>query len=179
MTNLIHNTKEFLSYVVDGKVTEPVTLAKGCGLYGLSSITSLEGVTLAERCRLDGLSSLTSLEGVTLAPSCWFYGLSSLTTPYPNSPVVPGIDKAILEAVTSGGTLDMFTWHTCGTTHCRAGWAVHLAGEAGYALERLMGTEAAGACIYLASRPGVAMPDFYAPDDAAMADLRECASLYS
>jgi hypothetical protein len=29
----------------------------------------------------------------------------------------------------------MNKWH-CGTSHCIAGWAVHLEGEAGYALEK-------------------------------------------
>ena len=37
-------------------------------------------------------------------------------------PVVSDLDKKMLEAVESG-SFDMSTWH-CGTTHCRAGWAV-------------------------------------------------------
>ena len=30
----------------------------------------------------------------------------------------------------------MGSWHACETTHCRAGWAIHLAGKAGYDLEK-------------------------------------------
>ena len=94
----------------------------------------------------------------------------------PSAPVVPHIDNAILAAIEAGGTLDMADWHAndnpCGTTHCRAGWAVHLAGEAGYKLEQQLGPNAAGALIYAASRPGQPVPDFYAPNKAAMASIR-------
>ena len=38
----------------------------------------------------------------------------------------------------------MGDWHTCETTHCLAGWAVHLSGPAGYALEALVGPSTAG-----------------------------------
>ena len=41
-------------------------------------------------------------------------------------------------------TLNMGDWHTCETTHCLAGWAVHLSGPAGYALEALVGPSTAG-----------------------------------
>ncbi len=95
------------------------------------------------------------------------------------APVVPNIDAAILSAVQSSarsGTLDMSTWHQCETAHCRAGWAVHLAGAAGYALEDRVGPNAAGALIYAASRPGVPVPDFFTSNDETLADLRECAA---
>jgi hypothetical protein len=95
----------------------------------------------------------------------------------PEAPTVPGIDAAILERVESGGGhLDMGAWHTCDTTHCRAGWAIVLAGEAGRALEARLGPAVAGTLIYLASRPGVPPPDFYRTTDAALADLRACAA---
>ena len=67
----------------------------------------------------------------------------------------------------------MSGWHLCGTTHCRAGWAIHLAGAAGYALEDRIGSSAAGALIYAASRPELPVPDFFASDEDALADLRE------
>lgn len=103
-------------------------------------------------------------------------------------PVVKDLDAEILRAIRRGGQLNMYTWHgrlcpglrgeslraaACGTTHCRAGWAIHLAGEAGIALELIMGPEAAGECIYLASTGCV--PDFYADDDEAMKDIKRCA----
>ena len=91
-------------------------------------------------------------------------------------PVIPNIDTSILVAIEAGGSLDMKAWHTCQTTHCRAGWAITLAGEAGAKLEAEMGPAAAGALIYAASRPDQPVPDFYATDADAMADLRACAA---
>jgi hypothetical protein len=41
-------------------------------------------------------------------------------------------------------SLDMGEWHTCETTHCVAGWAIHQAGPDGYALEAEVGPSAAG-----------------------------------
>jgi hypothetical protein len=94
---------------------------------------------------------------------------------YGGVPVVPDIDAAILAAITDGGGLDMKKWH-CGTTHCRAGWAIHLAGEAGYELKRLIGPLEAGAAIYRRSRPGKRIPNFFAPRQAALEDIRRCAA---
>jgi len=96
----------------------------------------------------------------------------------PDAPVVPNIDAAILAAVEAGGTLRMSLWHTCGTSHCRGGWAVHLAGDAGYALARKFGTNVAATLIYAASRPGVPVPSFsaVADDDETLADIRACAA---
>jgi hypothetical protein len=92
-------------------------------------------------------------------------------------PVVPNIDAAILAASTAEGCLlNMGNWHTCETAHCRAGWAIHLAGEKGHALESLVGSCAAGALIYAASRPGQRVPDFFADNENAMADMRKCAA---
>jgi carbonic anhydrase/acetyltransferase-like protein (isoleucine patch superfamily) len=92
-------------------------------------------------------------------------------------PVVPHIDAAILAAVKGRkGALRMDRWHTCDTTHCRAGWAIRLAGEDGKRLERVYGPEMAGTIIYQRSRPGRCVPDFYASDWEALADIRECAA---
>lgn len=66
----------------------------------------------------------------------------------------------------------MTEWH-CGTTHCRAGWAIHLAGEAGYKLENELGPAVAGALIYQASDPNLErVPDFFANHQEALADIR-------
>ncbi len=96
-------------------------------------------------------------------------------------PVVPKIDAAILSAISAGGILDMGSWHGpkgewCGTTHCRAGWAVHLAGEKGRDLEKRFGSRIAGAMIYRASRPGKPAPWFFASTEAAMEDIKKCAA---
>ena len=91
-------------------------------------------------------------------------------------PVVPNLHQSILAAIEHGGKLDMSTWHTCETTHCRAGWAVTLAGGAGKALEGKIGPAAAGALITLASCPWMKrVPNFYASNEAAMADIKACA----
>jgi hypothetical protein len=67
-------------------------------------------------------------------------------------------------------------WHKCGTTHCRAGWVVELAGEAGRALEARVGTAAAAALIYLASDPLIeSFPDFYCDETQALADIKAMA----
>jgi hypothetical protein len=64
----------------EGRLSRPVTLADGCTLTDLSSLTSLDGLTLAAGCGLYGLSSVTTLGGLTMAPDCWLTGLSSVTT---------------------------------------------------------------------------------------------------
>ena len=72
----------------------------------------------------------------------------------------------------------MRTWHSCETTHCRAGWAVTLAGKAGAELEDQLGTATAATLIYLASDPDLErIPDFHASDDEAMADMKRLAGL--
>jgi hypothetical protein len=94
---------------------------------------------------------------------------------HPKIPFVEDLDKKILAAIEAGGSLEMGSWHSCDTTHCRAGWAIHLAGKAGYELEqRLEDPEKAGRAIYLASA-GYA-PHFYASTESAMADLKRRAA---
>ena len=94
---------------------------------------------------------------------------------HPDVPVIPQLDARILAALDAGGTLRMDAWHTCNTVHCRAGWAIHLAGEAGYALERKLGDPAlAGRAIYRASTGRA--PLFFATDEHALADIRRCAA---
>ena len=88
----------------------------------------------------------------------------------PEVPVVEAIDSAILQAVEHGGTLDMSRWHGCGTTHCRAGWAITLAGDAGAQLELTLGPAVAGLMIYLASA-GYS-PHFYADTSRALEDIK-------
>ncbi len=75
----------------------------------------------------------------------------------------------------------MGQWHhPCGTTHCRAGWAVALAGDAGKTLEWSHGTSAAATLIYLASDPKLQkVPDFYCDNETALADMKRLAELES
>jgi hypothetical protein len=76
----------------------------------------------------------------------------------PHIPVVESLDRKILDAIAAGGMLNMSHWHTCETTHCRAGWAAH-------------GPHQAGVMIYRASTGRV--PHFFATDKAALADITE------
>jgi hypothetical protein len=92
-------------------------------------------------------------------------------------PTLENIDAKILAAVEApGNCLDMQNWHVCQTTHCRAGWAIHLCGKAGYALETKFGSSVAGALIYAKSRPNKPVPNFTASNDKALADMRACAA---
>jgi hypothetical protein len=92
----------------------------------------------------------------------------------PDVPVVEALDAKILSVVTSGqGKLNMAQWHTCETTHCRAGWAITLAGEAGAKLEAKVGPHQAGRMIYRASTGRA--PQFFATDERAMEDIKRCA----
>jgi hypothetical protein len=118
------------------------------------------------------------------ALSDWDTTRTTLERAYPKPediPVVRNIDAAVLAAIEAGGVLHMAFWHgpfdrRCGTMHCRAGWAVYLAGEKGKALQDKVGPYTAGLLIYRASRPGQPDPDFFAPKDEALADIRKCAS---
>ncbi len=96
---------------------------------------------------------------------------------HPEVPVVENLDRKILEAVTTGGgSLEMGAWHTCETTHCRAGWAIHLAGKAGYELEKKLGdSQLAGRAIYLASTGRA--PHFFATNSRALEDIKRSAEL--
>lgn len=73
----------------------------------------------------------------------------------------------------------MDAWHTCDTTHCRAGWAIHLAGPAGAMLEACVGPSVAGALIHVISCPQLEgkVPNFVASNEEAMEDIKRLAAL--
>jgi len=89
---------------------------------------------------------------------------------HPEIPIVANLDSSICQIVNSGkGQLEMSTWHSCKTTHCRAGWAIHLAGKPGYELEEKFNAHYAGIMIYLASTGR--HPDFFASNEDALKDI--------
>lgn len=93
---------------------------------------------------------------------------------FPSVPVVRRLHSKIWDQIKGRRErLDMSTWHTCKTTHCRGGWAVALAGPRGARLENRVGSEVAAAAIYVVST-GM-QPSFFAKDDVARADIRNCA----
>lgn len=116
--------------------------------------------------------SKTSVVIVPEEPSAEEYAAFALSYRklHPEIPVVPLLDSTVCKIVNSGeGSLDMSDWHGCETTHCRAGWAIHLAGKQGYELEEKYGSHAAGEKIYLASTGRV--PDFFATNKDALDDI--------
>jgi uncharacterized protein YjbI with pentapeptide repeats len=95
-------------------------------------------------------------------------------------PAIPDIHRAVYQAASKPNALNMGNWHTCDTTHCRAGWVTHLAGAAGRAMEWCLGTPAAAALIYLKSDPSIErIPDFYANNEDALADMKRLADAES
>ena len=94
-------------------------------------------------------------------------------------PVIPNIHASVYAVASAEGALDMGAWHQngfCGTTHCRAGWVTHLAGDAGRVMDGIMGTAAAAALIYAKSDPQMErVPSFYASSEAALADMKRLA----
>jgi hypothetical protein len=94
----------------------------------------------------------------------------------PPIPRIDNIHQRVLEAVNRPHALNMGLWHTWDTTHCRAGWVVHLAGEAGYALERFHNTELAAMLIYRESGYHINPARFYDDNDSALKDMRRLAN---
>ena len=97
-------------------------------------------------------------------------------------PTIKDIHTAIYtEVAEDHHRLYMGTWHgghsgTCGSTHCRAGWVIALAGEKGVKLENKMSPWTAAALIYQASDPELErIPLFYGSSLSALKDIKEMA----
>lgn len=91
---------------------------------------------------------------------------------------IPNLDAKILNAVEieKKWTLEMGDWHgsnACGTTHCRGGSAVILH-PIGRELEAVFGNWLAADVIYQKSTGR--MPNFFASNEDAMADIRQSAA---
>ena len=96
------------------------------------------------------------------------------------APIIPDIHKAVYVAASQPDALNMGKWH-CGTSHCRAGWVVTLAGKKGVDVEAKIGTPAAAMAIYMASDPErwkkERLPDFYCGNQTALADMKRMAGV--
>ncbi len=91
--------------------------------------------------------------------------------------IVPRLHTRIAEAIGKDGKrLNMSSWHTCKTTHCRGGHAIVLASDAGRMLEHFLGSEGAATVIYRSTYPDEPVPDFHASNEKAMADILACAA---
>jgi hypothetical protein len=95
----------------------------------------------------------------------------------PPVPVIENIHQVVYAAASCPKALDMSDWHTCEKTHCRAGWIVTLAGEAGKNLESFHDTMLAAMLIYDASDPSFKINPgrFFDDNDAALADMKSLA----
>ena len=95
------------------------------------------------------------------------------------APVIENIHAKVYAAASQPGALDMSQWH-CGTSHCRAGWVVTIAGKEGADLEAKIGTPAAAMAIYMASDPErwktERLPNFYCDNETALADMARMAA---
>ena len=98
-------------------------------------------------------------------------------TPQPTIPLIPDIHKAVFAAASDPNHFDMGAFHSpCGTTHCRAGWVIALAGADGAALESYWGSGHAAWLIYWASDPAIdRRPDFYTRNVTALEDMARLA----
>ncbi len=104
-------------------------------------------------------------------------------------PTIENIHTEVLKAVSSPGSFDMGSWHQgeqindegahCGTTHCRAGWVVALAGKEGRELEQRTSTLHAAMQIYHKSSPDINVSPvrFFESNEIALADIKRCAEL--
>jgi len=92
-------------------------------------------------------------------------------------PVIPDIHKAVYEVSSRSESLNMRNVHTCENTHCRAGWVITLAGDAGRRLEEFYNWELAAMLIYDASEPGFQIHParFYDSNEDALADMKRLA----
>jgi hypothetical protein len=93
----------------------------------------------------------------------------------PPIPRIENIHQRMFEAVSQPCALDMSSWHRCGTTHCRAGWVVTLAGDAGKKLEAFHNTELAAMLIYRESGYHINPARFYDTGKAALEDMKRLA----
>ena len=92
-------------------------------------------------------------------------------------PSIPDIHRKIYDAASRPGSLDMGLFHWCETTHCRAGWAIHLAGEAGYQLEKETSSVFAAMQIYKASGYLISPVKFFVSNEEALEDMRKLAEV--
>ncbi len=93
--------------------------------------------------------------------------------------MIENIHQKVYEAASQEGCLNMSDVHQCETTHCRAGWVVHLAGKEGYRLEARNNWLFAAQQIYKASCPQIPVSPtrFYGSNESALEDMKRCAEL--
>lgn len=153
-------------HVVPGDSLREANLS-GADLYR----ANLRGADLNEadlnEANLSGATlSRANLSGANLSDA-WVGGTGFVAPEQWEKFAIPGLAKQVSTMALGKGALEMGDWHTCETTHCLAGWAIHLTGPAGYALEAMTSPSVAGAML---------MPEaahlFYASNEDAKEWLR-------
>lgn len=108
----------------------------------------------------------------------------------PDVPVVENLNTKTLALIEGNpASFTMAHWHgfvdpwdpecdvRCGTSHCRAGWAIALAGKLGEELEYAFGPLTAGMLIFAKSCPReTKLPDFFCTEEDAIQQIREAAA---
>ena len=93
------------------------------------------------------------------------------------TPIIPNIHQAVYAAASQPDALDMGNFHRCGTTHCRAGWVIHLAGPEGYALATRTSSTFAAMQIYRASGYRISPVRFFESKAKALQDMKKLATM--
>jgi len=93
-------------------------------------------------------------------------------------PKVEKLNQKVSIATDGDNSLEMGNWHTCDTTHCWAGWIVHLAGSEGYKLAETTSNEFAAMMIFKESNGKPISPvNFYLGNEEAKAKIDELAKV--
>ena len=150
-------------------------LASLDGCSGCSDCSDCSGCSDCSRCSLcSGCSDCSRCSDCSDLTSG--VNVDTGVKPSADIPRIENIHAKVYEAVTATPTaLEMSTWHTCGTTHCRGGWVVTLAGDAGGALEMFHGTLLAAQLIYRESGYPINPSRFSDSNEDALEDMRKLA----
>ncbi len=128
-----------------GKIVGNLTLVTGDDATAVTSIGGSLYVNEGATCDLPALTSIGGFLDVRSGATCDLPALTSIGgSPVPDPETANARLVAIAQAVLKEpGNLNMNFWHDkskgCGTSHCIAGWAVHLKPD-GYALEKKLGS---------------------------------------
>lgn len=139
----------------------------------------LSGANLSDANLIEADLSRANLSGASLRGAS-LRGANLSGANLPKTAKIRKLFSKIKTAIeTNGNKLDMSDWHTCKTTHCVAGWAIHLAEESGSNAEMKYGPSVAGAliinesCSYLNGK----VPNFIDSNENAMKFIEQCAKL--
>jgi hypothetical protein len=118
----------------------------------ISALTSIGGGLIVRQGATFEAPVLTSIGGGLVVRQGATFEAPVLTSIGGETIATPDAARTLLRAVAeralaSDTALDMTNWHSCETTHCIAGWAIHLSGERGAELERTVGSSTGGAVL--------------------------------